>query len=184
MDTGSITTPASQSNVGTYTTVSKNMLKEMNKRLKAEMKKLKEAQEQKLQELEHKLYLDMQLSITTAMECSVENFSGTLKATVDALVKATMAHGLNTAMTTINAANQHHMLNMSTQNQLMMQQMQNNLSKQNKKDNLQLIQQMQATQTMITNLGMGSQKPQASLSSALHDNRNRLLVGPSLLAST
>eukprot|EP00957_Ditylum_brightwellii_P028356 2141333-Ditylum_brightwellii.AAC.1 len=93
----------------------------MNERFKAEMKKLMEIQEQKLQELEHKLRLDMQSSITTAMECSLENFSGTLKATVNALVKATMAHKLNSAITTINAANQQHMLNMSTQNQLMMQ---------------------------------------------------------------
>eukprot|EP00957_Ditylum_brightwellii_P103450 7882823-Ditylum_brightwellii.AAC.1 len=85
MDTGSITTSASQSNMGTYTTVSETMLKDMNKRFEAEMLKLKEAQEQKLQELEHKLRLDMQLPITTVMESSVENFSGTLKATVDAL---------------------------------------------------------------------------------------------------
>eukprot|EP00957_Ditylum_brightwellii_P037162 2813136-Ditylum_brightwellii.AAC.1 len=86
----------------------------MNKRFKAEIKKLKEAQEQKQQELEHKLCLDMQLSITTAMECSIENFSGTLKATVNALVKATMAHELNTTTATIIASNQQHMLNMST----------------------------------------------------------------------
>ena len=51
----------SQLNTGeTYTTVSENTLKEMNKKFKAEMKRLKENQERKLTKLEHKLHLEIE----------------------------------------------------------------------------------------------------------------------------
>eukprot|EP00957_Ditylum_brightwellii_P049143 3728676-Ditylum_brightwellii.AAC.1 len=82
-DNTSLGTTSNYNTQGTSTKVSENTIKETNKKVKQKLKEIKEAQEIKMAELENKICLELQPSITTAVENSAQLFNSSIASMVE-----------------------------------------------------------------------------------------------------
>eukprot|EP00957_Ditylum_brightwellii_P068690 5214213-Ditylum_brightwellii.AAC.1 len=141
-DSTSIRIISNYSVEGTMTTMSEDAIQEMNEKFKAQLKDIKEAQEIKLTEFENKLHLELQASITTAVENSVQIFSQSIATIVEISSKEKMDVQIQPSLEWIKAQITATNNSMALHQHQMLQAVQ-----QSKEENAKVIQQVQEENT-------------------------------------